>query len=37
MMVVGAGRHYFFSPRPWSAASWQALRATPRSSIHTSP
>jgi hypothetical protein len=36
MMAVSAGRHYFFSPRPWTAASWQALRDTPRSSTLTS-
>ena len=36
MMAVNAARHYFFSPRPWTAASWQALRDTPRSSTYTS-
>lgn len=37
MMAVGAGRHYFFSPKPWTAARWQALRDTPRSSTYSSP
>jgi len=37
MIAVGAGRHYFFSPRPWTAAGWQALRDAPRSSTYTSP
>ncbi|RSZ56612.1 hypothetical protein HF313_12485 [Massilia atriviolacea] len=33
MMAVREGRHYYFSPQAWSAARWQALRDTPRSTI----
>lgn len=33
MMAVREGRRYYFSPQPWSAARWQALRDTPRSTI----
>jgi hypothetical protein len=30
MMLVNTGRHYYFSPKAWTAASWQAVRDTPR-------
>ncbi|NHZ34230.1 hypothetical protein [Massilia rubra] len=33
MMAVREGRRYYFSPQAWSAARWQALRDTPRSTI----
>lgn len=33
MMAVREGRRYYFSPQAWSAARWQALRSTPRSTI----
>ncbi|HEX8615376.1 MAG TPA: hypothetical protein VF800_29170 [Telluria sp.] len=33
MMAVREGRRYYFSPQAWSAARWQALRGTPRSTI----
>ncbi len=37
MMVVNTGRHYYFSPKSWTAASWQAVRHTPRSTTYTTP
>lgn len=33
MMTVRAKRHYYFSPHPWTASSWQILQDTSRSSI----
>lgn len=36
MMVVNTGRHYYFSPKSWTAASWQAVRDTPRSTTYAS-
>ncbi len=30
IMTVNTGRHYYFSPKSWTAASWQAMRDTPR-------
>ena len=36
MMVVNTGRHYYFSPKSWTAASWQAVRDAPRSTTYTS-
>jgi hypothetical protein len=37
MMAVREGRRYYFSPQAWSAARWQALRDTPRSTIPSRP
>lgn len=36
MMAVNTGRHYYFSPKSWTAASWQAVRDTPRSTTYAS-
>ena len=36
MVAVSARRQYYFSPKPWTAASWQTLRDTPRSTSYTS-
>jgi hypothetical protein len=36
MMVVNTWRHYYFSPKSWTAASWQAVRDAPRSTTYTS-
>lgn len=36
MMAVTARRHYYFSPKSWTAASWQAMRDKPRSTTYTS-
>ena len=30
ILAVTTGRHYYFSPRPWTAASWQAVREARR-------
>lgn len=37
MIAVDSGRHYYFSPKSWTAASWQAVRDTPRSTTYPSP
>jgi hypothetical protein len=34
MMAVNTGRHYYFSPKSWTAASWQTVRDTPRSTAY---
>ncbi len=36
MMAVNAARHYYFSPKAWTPASWQAVRDTPRSTTYLS-
>jgi hypothetical protein len=37
MIAVEPRRHYYFSPKSWTAASWQAVRDHPRSTTYTSP
>lgn len=35
LLAVATGRHYYFSPKSWTAAGWQAVRDTPRSTSYT--